>query len=76
MLAFTPLLASLTTPIDKGAIQSEMQLDILSDLAAYMGKELGSNRVMVPALQTAWRLAVALTSPVSKSKGTGELDET
>ena len=75
MLAFTPLLATITSSIDRRATQSNMQLDVLGDLAAYMGKELGSNRVMVPALQTAWRLAVALTSPVLGSKGTGGLDE-
>ena len=65
MLAFTPLLASITSEAGARASDSEEESpgdlgqQVLTDLTEYMARELGSNRVFVPCLQTAWRLAVA-----------------
>lgn len=75
MLAFTPFLAAITDPrrVVPNEVDRAIVRDVLDGLAKYMAKELGSNRVFVPALQTAWRLAVALRDDPSTARQ--ELDD-
>jgi hypothetical protein len=74
MLAITPLLATISQS-DSLKDGNVMAHRVLSDLAAFMAKEIGSNRVLVPALQTAWRLAVALCVPAKREAGVTGLDD-
>lgn len=70
MMAFTPFLFSITgtlsatpapSPISgSSANPAIFTAQIIDDVATFMAKEVGSNRVFVPALQTAWRLAIAM----------------